>query len=38
MFRLIKKCFFTAMTFYIWNLLNVKFLECVSMNVRSNIK
>ena len=30
MFRFIKKCFFTAMTFF--NLPNVNSLECVSMN------
>ena len=30
MFGLIKKCSFTAMTFF--NLSNVKTLECVSMN------
>ena len=30
MFGFIKKCFFTAITFF--NLLNVNSLECVSMN------
>ena len=28
----IKKCFFTAMTFFSYNVLNVNSLECVSMN------
>ena len=32
MFGLIKKVFFTAMTFFSFNLLNINFLECVSMN------
>ena len=32
MFGLIKKCFFTAMTFFNFNLSNVNSLECVSMN------
>ena len=33
MFRFIKKCFFfTAMTFFSCNVLNVNSLECVSMN------
>ena len=32
MFGFIKKCFFTAMTFFNFNLSNVNFLECVSMN------
>ena len=31
-FRFIKKCFFTAMTFINFNLSNVNSLECVSMN------
>ena len=30
--RLIKKCFFTAITFFSYNVLNVNSLECVSMN------
>ena len=32
MFRFIKKVFFTAITFFSYNVLNVNFLECVSMN------
>ena len=32
MFGFIKKCFFTAMTFFNFNLSNVNFLECVSIN------
>ena len=32
MFRFIKNCFFTAMTFFNYNILNVNSLECVSMN------
>ena len=32
MFRFIKKCFFTVMTFFSCNVLNANFLECVSMN------
>ena len=32
MFGFIKKCFFTAMTFLNYNVLNVNSLECVSMN------
>ena len=32
MLRYIKKCFFTAITFFSSNLLNINFLECVSMN------
>ena len=32
MFGFIKKVFFTAMTFFSFNPLNVNFLECVSMN------
>ena len=32
MFGFIKRCCFTAMTFFNFNLSNVKFLECVSMN------
>ena len=30
--RFIKKCFFTAITFFSYNILNVNSLECVSMN------
>ena len=30
--RFIEKCFFTAITFFSYNVLNVNFLECVSMN------
>ena len=30
--RFIKKCFFTAITFFSHNVLNVNSLECVSMN------
>ena len=30
--KFIKKCFFTAMTFFRYNVLNVSSLECVSMN------
>ena len=32
MLRFIKKCFFTAMTFFTFNVLNVNSLESVSMN------
>ena len=32
MFGFIKKCFFTAITFYNYNTLNVNSLECISMN------
>ena len=32
MFGFIQKCFFTAMTFFSFNVLNVNSLECVSMN------
>ena len=32
MLGFIKKCFFTAMTFSSYNVLNVNSLECVSMN------
>ena len=32
MFGFIKKCFFTAITFFSCNVLNVNSLECVSMN------
>ena len=32
MFRLIKKAFVSAMAFFNFNLLNVNYLECVSMN------
>ena len=32
MFEFIKKRFFTAMTFFSYNVLNVNSLECVSMN------
>ena len=32
MFGFIKKCFFTAMTFFSSDVLNVNSLECVSMN------
>ena len=32
MFGFIKKCFFTAITFFSFNVLNVQSLECVSMN------
>ena len=32
MFGFIKKCFFTAMTFFSFNVLNVNSLECVSVN------
>ena len=32
MFKFIKKCFFTAITFINFNLSNVNSLECVSMN------
>ena len=31
-FEFIKKCFFTAMTFFSCNVFNVNSLECVSMN------
>ena len=34
MFGFIKKCFFTAMTFFSSNMFNVNSLECVSMNIR----
>ena len=32
MLKFIKKCFFTAITFFSYNRLNVNSLECVSMN------
>ena len=32
MFRFIKKCFFTAITFFSYNVLNVNSLDFVSMN------
>ena len=32
MFGFIKKCLFTALTFFSYNTLNVNYLECVSMN------
>ena len=32
MFGFIKKCFFKAMTFFSYNILNLNSLECVSMN------
>ena len=32
MFGFIKKCFFTAMTFFTCNVLKVNSLECISMN------
>ena len=32
MLRYIKKCFFTVITFFSFNVLNVNSLECVSMN------
>ena len=32
MFRFIKKCFFTVMTFFSYSVLNMNSLECVSMN------
>ena len=32
MLRFIKKCFFTAITFFSYNLLNINSLKCVSMN------
>ena len=32
MLGFIKKCFFTAITFFGYNTLNVNYLECVSMN------
>ena len=32
MLRFIKKCFFTAMTFFSYNVLNVNSSVCVSMN------
>ena len=32
MLRYIKECFFTAITFFSFNVLNVNSLECVSMN------
>ena len=31
-FGFIKKCFFTAMPFFNFNLSNVNYLECISMN------
>ena len=42
MFRFIKKCFFTAMLLFSFNVLNINSLQCVSMNnheckVRSRI-
>ena len=30
--KFIKKCFFTEITFFSYNVLNVNSLECVSMN------
>ena len=33
-FGFIKRCFFTTMTFFNFNLPNVNYLECVSMNNR----
>ena len=39
MLGLIKKVFFTAITFFSYNVLNVNSLECVSMNnQKCNIK
>ena len=32
MFRFVKKCFFTAITFFSYNVLNINSLECVLMN------
>ena len=32
MFGFIKKCFFTAITFFSYNSLNINSLECVSIN------
>ena len=32
MLGFIKKCFFTAITFFSYNTLNANYLECVSMN------
>ena len=32
MLGFIKKCFFTAITFFSYNVLSVNYLECVSMN------
>ena len=32
MLKYIKKCFFTVITFFSFNVLNVNSLECVSMN------
>ena len=32
MLGFIKKCFFTAITFFSYNVLNVSSLECISMN------
>ena len=32
MFEFIKKCFFTAMSFFSYNVLNVNSLKCVSIN------
>ena len=32
MFTFIKKCFFTAITFFSYNVLHVNSLKCVSMN------
>ena len=32
MFRFVKKCFSTAITFFSYNVLNVNSLECVLMN------
>ena len=31
-YKFIKKCFFTVMTFFSYNILNVNSLKCVSMN------
>ena len=32
MFGFVKKCFFTAITFFSFSVLNLNSLECVSMN------
>ena len=32
MFRFINKCFFTAVTFFSFNVFNVNSLKCISMN------
>ena len=34
MFGFINKCFFTAMAFFSYNILNANYLECVSMNTQ----